>query len=160
MSGAIYKGYDARLFRLGIQRSRPAAMIPQAATGSLFTITGGNILMTSFVGEVTTVMKAVATTLKISFTPSAAGTGAADMCIASADQTGAPVGTHYHLPAAVASALAVDDAALSGYAEVLPYQLMPPGVIALVGTGLNDTGRIKWDMTYIPLDDSAQVAVN
>jgi hypothetical protein len=161
MSNTLYKNFDVRMFRLGLQASRAAAIA--AATQNLFTVSGGNILVTSFVGEVTKLFDAAATTLKIHFIPTDGTATALDYCVASAAQNAAPVGRHYHLPTAVGSALQTDDAAKSGYAEQALPLLVPPGVISLViATGQNAVtgGMAKWDMTYIPLDTGVKVTVN
>ncbi|MCR4332276.1 MAG: hypothetical protein NUV34_06170, partial [Sulfuricaulis sp.] len=55
-----------------------AAALP--ATGTLFTVAGGRIVVTSIVGEITVVMDANATALKLVATPTS-GT-ATDMCTA------------------------------------------------------------------------------
>lgn len=153
----LYKGIDVRLGQLGRIVTRPTKVIPQAAAESLFTVTGGNIIVTGLIGEVTTIMDAVATTLRLGFTPSAAGTAAIFWSAASADITGLAAGVHIYLPAAAASALPTDTATGGGYIDVTPQWFCPPGAVTLTGTGLNTGGRIKWDLLYIPLDDATNV---
>lgn len=157
MSNTMYKNYDVRLFSLGLAVDRATAQLPQGATADIFAVTGGNIILTQLVGEVTTALGAVATTIKAISTPAAAGTAATDLCAASADQTGATVGTHYSLPADKATGLVVDGATRSGYPDACPKWLVPPGKIRLTVTGNNVTGRVKWTLCYIPLDDAARV---
>jgi hypothetical protein len=154
----IYRGDDVRLIQLGRLVTRATKVIPQATSESLFTVTGGNILLTGILGEVTTAMDAVATTLKLIHTPSAAGTAATDLSGASADITGAIVGTLFAIPAAKATGLIVSATAGNFASDVCPQWLLPPGAIGLTGTGLNTGGRIKWQMSFIPLDDAAAVA--
>jgi hypothetical protein len=154
----IYKNYDIRMFQLGLMASRAAAV--PSATANLFTISGGDILLTSLTGEITTVFDAGATTLKLRFAPTEATATALDLSAATAAQGAAAVGRHYHLPTLVGSALATDDATLSGFAEQITPYLLPPGVISLVVATGQTTGKLKWDLTYIPLDDSSNVQVN
>lgn len=156
----IYKNYDERMFRLGLQISK-ASFIPTTGTHALFTVSGGDILVTSLVGEVTKVFDASVTTLKAHFDPTEATATHADLSIASAGQNAAPVGRHYHLPATAAGAITADGADKSGYVELLEYLLLPPGtlnIVAAVGQTAVTGGTLKWDMTYIPLSDAAAVA--
>jgi len=59
------------------------------------------------------------------------------------------------LPAALGSALV----ATSSYAALLPSLpglVIPIGALAMV-TDASNTGQIQWDLTWIPLDDGAQL---
>lgn len=153
----IYKDFDVRMFRMGLVCAR-AASAPALGATDLFSITGGNILVTGFIGEVTTVLDANASTFKMHFDPDEATATHADLSIATGAQNAAPVGRHYHLPASAASALDSDDGALSGFAEHIAYRLFPPGDIQLVVGGAGQvTGRVKWDLYYIPLDVGSTV---
>ncbi len=153
----IYKNYDERLLNLGLCVAR-ATSAPALGATDLFSITGGNILLTGLVGEVTTVLDANASTFKLHFDPDEATATHADLSIATAAQNAAPVGRHYHLPTAAASALQTDDGAKSGYVVQILEMLFPPGDIQLVVGGAGQvTGRVKWDLYYIPLDDGVSV---
>lgn len=137
---------------LGIKVSRATATLPQTATGSIFTVSGGRIVVTSLVGEVTTVLGATATTLKVTSTPTVGS--AIDLSSATA-VTSLQVGGHITLPSTVGSATVVSNAgavAIPGGLAVL----VPAGSIQIT-TNASDTGSVKWDLTYIPFDDGVTV---
>lgn len=139
---------------LGIRVDRASAALPQTATGSIFTVAGGRIVVTSLVGEVTTILGATATTVTVVSTPT---TGAATTLASATAVTSAAVGSWLTLPATLGSALVVT--AVAG-AVALPSLdlglLVPVGAIQLT-TSASDTGSVKWSLTYVPFDDAAAV---
>lgn len=139
---------------LGIRVDRATAALPQTATGSIFTVSGGRIVVTSLVGEVTTVLGAVVTTLAVVSTPT---TGAATTLASVTAVTSAAVGSWFTLPATLGSALVFT--AVAG-AVALPSLalglLVPVGAVQLTASA-SDTGSVKWSMTYVPFDDAATV---
>ncbi len=141
---------------LGIQANRATATLPGGATGSIFTVSGGRVVVTSLVGEVTTVLGATVTTLAIVSTPT---TGAATTLASATAVTSAAAGSWFTLPStSPAGALVVT--AVAG-AVALPSVslglLVPVGNIQIT-TSATDTGSVKWSITYIPYDDAATVA--
>lgn len=151
----ILSSQGIRAANLGIRVDRATAALPQSATGSIFTITGGRIVLTSLVGEVTTVLGAVATTIAVVSTPSV---GAQTTIASAAAVTSDAVGDWLTLPATLGSALV--HTAVAG-AVALPALslaiLIPVGAIQLTASA-SDTGSVKWSMTYIPFDDGVTVA--
>jgi hypothetical protein len=138
---------------LGIRVSRATAALPQTAQAPLFTITGGRIALMAIVGEVTTAIQAQANGTQLVFNPS--GTGAdTDLCT-DLDITGDAVGTYYTLPAAVGSAM-VDGLWFVPIADA-HMKVLGPGAVEL-DCAASNTGSVKWDMWYVPLDDGASVA--
>lgn len=139
---------------LGIRVDRATAALPQTATGSIFTVSGGRIVVTSLVGEVTTVLGATATTLMVVSTPT---TGVATTLASATAVTSSAVGSWFTLPATLGSALVVTPVA---GAVALPSLdlgiLVPIGAVQLT-TSASDTGSVKWSMTYVPYDDAATV---
>jgi hypothetical protein len=148
----LIQGPQVRQVLLGIKVDRATAALPQTAAGTLFTVTGGRILLTSIVGEVTTVIQAQANATKLQAVPT---TGSAvDLC-ATLDITGDEVGCLYGITGTLATAMVGANAG----ATVLPANglVVPIGAIKL-NCAASNTGSVKWSMTYIPLDDAATVA--
>lgn len=139
---------------LGVKVDRATAALPQTATGNIFTITGGRIVLTSLVGEVTTALGATVTTLAISSVPTV---GASTTLASATAVTSSAVGDWFTLPATSPSGALVHTAVAG--AALMPAALallVPVGALA-VTTSASDTGSVKWSVTYIPYDDSALV---
>lgn len=150
----LIKNQDVRTIALGIQVSRATAALPASTVGNIFTITGGRILVVALIGEVTTAIQNQACTLKVSTAPTVGS--AVDLCTAGSI-IAAPVGVHFSLPSAAASALVTDLATGGGVQDVLTSAwLVPVGALS-VTTSATNTGSVKWDLVYIPYDNGAQV---
>ena len=151
----ILSSNGIRAANLGIRVDRPTAALPQSATGSIFTVAGGRIVLTSLVGEVTTVLGAVATTLAVVSTPAV---GAQATLASATAVTSDAVGDWLTLPATSPTGALVHTA-VSG-AVALPALslavLIPVGSIQITASA-SDTGSVKWSMTYIPFDDGVTV---
>jgi len=128
---------------------RAAAVIPATATGTLFNVVGGQVLVTSFFGVVTTVMSATATNLKINVSNTAT-TGSTDIC-ANVLVTSKAVGSIYAIPT-LGSAATIDN-----YGARCPTFTLGAGAIRAI-TDATNTGAMKWYVTYVPLDSGAYVA--
>lgn len=137
---------------LGVKVDRATATLPQNATGSIFTVSGGRIVVTSLVGEVTTIVGATVTTLKVTSTPT---TGSAVDLTSATAITSLEVGGHMSLPLTLGGALVVSNAGVAEIPGAIPL-LVPIGNIQIT-TSANDTGSVKWSITYIPYDDAALV---
>jgi hypothetical protein len=138
---------------LGITVTRAAAALPQTAQAAIFTVTGGKVLVTSLVGEVTTIIQAQATTAQFVGNPTT-GTDV-NWSNATADLNAKEVGSTITLPATFAGTALANTAGGNG----LP---LGTGFIAYTGTidfktGASSTGALKWLLTYVPLDDGAAV---
>lgn len=137
---------------LGVSVSRATATLPATTQAAIFTISTGRVLVTSLVGTVTVATGATATNLKITGNP-ATGTDvdiAANVAAASKE-----VGSMFTLPATFGGALVVNNAGGA------PLQLgvgviLNPGTLDLV-TSATNTGSVRWDLTYVPIDDGASV---
>lgn len=149
---AMMKGTTLRQGLFGIKVDKATAALPQTATGTLFTVAGGRILLTSIVGEVTTVIQTQANNTKLVSTPTT-GT-AVDLC-AVLDITADEVGCLYGITGTFATAMVGSNAG----ATVIPATriVIPIGTIGL-SCAASNTGSVKWSMTYVPLDDGASVA--
>jgi hypothetical protein len=130
---------------------KATAALPATTTGNLFTITGGRVLFTGIVGEVTTVIETQTCNAKVVFDPTITGSNV-DMC-ANLDVTGAVLASLFSITGTAANAM-VNGLAVA--AMVTPWVLQP-GAIALT-TSATNTGSVKWKMWYIPIDSGATVA--
>jgi len=152
MGREFFGGKSRRKALLGAKLDRATATLPASVYGALFTISGGRVILTSIVGEVTTICSSTATNLKITSTPTT-GTAvdiATNLAIASKEAgclfgigayVGALVGTN-------AGATTMPDTPI----------VLPVGTLGIT-TSATNTGSVKWSVTYIPLDDGAEMAV-
>jgi len=140
-----------RTLLVGSKVDRVTANIPQTTTGTLFTVSGGRILVTSILGEVTTAIQAQANAVKLRATPT---TGSVNDLSTTVDINGAAVGSLLG-----ATGLAGDALVLSTGGGV--SNLRNPIIVAIGNIGLNtaasSTGQIKWSITYVPYDNGATV---
>ena len=137
---------------LGQTVERATAVIA-IGTAPLFTVSGGRIVVTQILGEITVVMQAIATTLRLQADPTLGTTRnlCADLDVnayAAGDLLGITgINTDAMQPPATGGAL---EAQTMGV-------IVQEGTIDLVA-GANNTGSVKWTLKYIPLDDGATVA--
>jgi hypothetical protein len=109
--------------------------------------------VTGLVGEVTTIMGATATNLKVTANP----TTGTDVDLASNSLvTSKEVGSLITLPSASGSALVVKNGGGGGQMPAHNPYVVPIGTIDLV-TDASDTGSMKWSLTYVALDNGASV---
>lgn len=148
-------GENIREITLGLRVDRATAALPQTTDDALFTITGGRILLTSIVGEVTTVIQTQANNTKLKFNPTATGADQ-DLC-AVLDITADPVGELYTIDGTVGNAMRSD--LLIGLNSLLGAggMVLSEGDIEL-DCAASNTGSVAWTLTYIPLDTGAAVA--
>jgi hypothetical protein len=135
----------------GSKVSRATDTLPQTTAEAIFTIAGGRVILTSIVGEVTTAVQNQANNMKLTSNPTA-GTSV-DMCAVlnvAADE----VGCLYSITGTPADALIGTNAGL--VPDMAKSQILPIGTIDLDCSASN-TGSVKWDLTYIPLDAGATV---
>lgn len=135
----------------GIQVNRAAATVPtSAADQALFTISGGRVIVTSLVGEVTTVVGGTTPSIQLLANPSAAG---ASVAIASAAVvTADAVGNLYGIGTVGGILIVLESVTPVGAAFVVKA-----GTIDLNTSAADMTGAMKWTLTYVPLDDGATV---
>lgn len=136
---------------VGIVVNRETATLPQTTDGALFTITGGRIELLGIVGEVTTVIQTQANNTKIKFNPDGAGADT-DLC-AVLDISADAVGTYYGITGTVS------DAMIEGIQRVNAMttpQVLSAGAIEL-DCAASNTGSVKWQVRYRPIDEGAVV---
>jgi hypothetical protein len=149
---AIISGSQLRTLLLG---NRVAATSYSIATEtkSLFTVSGGTVLVTSLVGLVTTAMT-VANTIKLQANPTTGVTG--DLCAAT------DLGTTDTLAGNLISFQGLKgDSAITNVGAIQTLKApiaVAAGAIEQVTTGTSPDGAITWVLTYIPWDDGAAVA--
>lgn len=146
------KDIDLVLIGLGRTVQRATANLPQTATGNLFAVSGGRVLVTSIVGQVTTAVQAQANAVKLRATPTV---GAVNDLTGTVDINGAAVGSLL-----AATGLAGDALVLStggGISMLRNPILVAVGNIGLT-TAASSTGQIKWTLTYLAYDNGAAVA--
>lgn len=147
---------DMRTLLLGtkVDKSITAAN----GTVSLFTITGGRVLLTSLVGRVTTAIGATASNLKLVYNPTAAGTSF-DMCTAVAVTSDAVEQTYTILGnTETVGALLVGGAVGQCNPVFEDGYLVQAGAIEANFSADPVGGVIAWSVTYIPYDLTAVVA--
>jgi len=138
--------------RLGMRVDRPAENLPQTATGNLFNVVGGRVAIVAILGEVTEAIQNQACNTKLISTPTV-GT-AVDLC-AAASIANKEVGSKLSITGTLSDALQIGNAG----ALALPAKpvAVGAGVIGL-NTAANNTGKTKWSIWYVPIDDGAYIA--
>ena len=137
---------------LGIHVVKTTATPPASTTQNLFTIAGGRVLVTMLVGEVTTIIQAQANNLKITSAPT---TGTAVDLASNLDINADEAGTIY-IVELDGTALVGANAGAGLIGPGMPAAVIPIGVIRCE-TSATNTGSIKWDLWYVPLDAGASV---
>lgn len=137
---------------LGIRVNKAAATLPATGNQTIFTVSGGRVLMTLLYGEVTTVIQAQANNLKVTSVPTV---GTAVDLAANLDVNADEAGTLY-LVEGDGTALIGANAGAAVTAIGFAPLIIPAGVIRIT-TSATNTGATKWQMWYFPLDVGATV---
>lgn len=148
----IIQGDELRTLLLGRKVTRATADCITGAAVALFTVSGGEVLVTLIKGQVTTIIGAGATNAKLQFNPTTGTTN--DMC-ANLDIDSDEVGALYSIDGAPATAMLRSE---SGAVR----NMQNAGVIVGLGdiefiTSADRTGSIQWELFYVPIDDGAYV---
>lgn len=144
-----------------------AKALPATASGDIFSVSGGRVIITSLTGVVATALGATATTLSIGNKPTGGASATTTLC-AAGTITSLAAGVSLAVPAAKASLLIIGaaDGTLvwngSSGAQGIPFAngglaLVPAGTIQ-VTTNATNTGTITWSCTWLPYDAGAVVA--
>lgn len=153
----IIQGSQLKSILLGSSVAAKPYTLLNSETKSLFTISGGNVAITSLYGVVTTVIT-VANTVKLSANPT---TGTSGDLVTATDlgTTDTPAGDLLGI-----SGVAGDSIIRSvGFAEIgfkQGYLAVAPGTIDITTSGTTMDGVIAWYLTYVPLDSGASVAAS
>jgi hypothetical protein len=147
----LIQGYQLREIAFGVQVIKAAQVLPATTTGNLYTVAGGNVLVTSLFGLCSTVCTGTATTLAIGTAPTAGTAKTTGIATATA-VTSAEVGTW--VGPQISSV--VGSVAGSAPFATVPF-IVAPGKITLT-TSATNTGAFTWYLTYVPLDAGATVS--
>ncbi len=155
----LIQGSQIRAIELGVRVEKTAFTLPASTSTAMFTVAGGRVVITSFIGEVTTVVQSQACNLNVTIDPTGAG-AAADLAAATEINADA-VGTFYTVNGVQADLLGSQT---EGGTQVPTHALaklgrpfMVPAGSILLKTSATNTGATKWVLTYVPLDDGASV---
>jgi len=148
---ALNEGLAYLKSAFGIRVSRATAALPAGATGSLFTVSGGRVLVTSIVGIVTTSIQAQANAIKLVATPT---TGSVNDLSATVESNGLAAGGMLSPTGLAGDALVKSTG--GGVSGLRNPIVVSPGAIGL-NTAATNTGSIRWILTYVPLEDGAAV---
>jgi hypothetical protein len=153
----IIQGYQLRTLLLGDLVTKTAVSLPQTATANLYTVSGGNVLVTSLLGVVSTVIGGTAVTLALGTHPTTGTAETAGIATATAI-TSAEAGTWVGPQSSSEAAGALVNGGHAGNVLYLPTAfIVAPGTITWT-TSASTTGAISWYLTYVPLDAGALVA--
>jgi hypothetical protein len=142
----------ATLMRFGMPVERATASIVAGGTIHLFRTYVGRVALGLILGEVTTIIQTQACTAKLTATPDV-GT-AVDLC-ATSDITGKEVGSLFTISGLAATALVM---ALAGGVGGQPNPVvLRPGYLDLI-LGATNTGSVKWQVRWMPIDVGAYIA--
>lgn len=128
---------------------RAAANLPQSTTHDLFTVSGGRVVVTAVVGEVTTAVQNQANTSFIKgYSP--AGGGTSVTISTSMAMSDLPVGM----------LISGSDGPYWVVKPTLATQpcTIPTGGAVRLECAASNTGQVKWLLRYYPLDPGAKVA--
>lgn len=164
--GNFIQGAQLRTLLFGNQVIKAAQTPPNSgSSATLFTVAGGQVLVTSLVGRVSTVLSGTTGAISLGATPTVGASGAQVAGIAAATVVGGgEAGTAYAVVATIAGAATTlangGASAVAGKSPFLAQSafVVQAGVITVTTSVATMTGAIDWYLTYIPLDNGASVS--
>jgi hypothetical protein len=137
----------------GYRVTRAAAVVPQTATGSIYTVRGGRCAI-YLVGMFTVAASATATNLTVVNTTSgaAADRGATTNLSSATAIASTAIGSSLTLANTVGGALAIGAGAV--IMQTVPH-VVNIGTIDLTTSASNATATIKWQLYFVPLEGGA-----
>jgi len=154
------QGTQLRTLRKGLVVTRAAANLPQTATGTLFTVSGGAVLVTGLIGVVTTPIASSDPVLTLGTAPTV-GTAQTAGIATSTVLTSAEAGTLVTVASSgglPTGLVVMATAAKAGNAVFVAGEFVVSAGTITWTTGASKTGAMKWYLTYVPLDDGASVS--
>jgi hypothetical protein len=144
---------------VGCRVDRAAAILANGAQ-TLFTVAGGNILLTGFYGEIMVAMDAAAT-LIINYDADDKLVALEDTVLGSisADPDTYVAGRMVYLPIAGGATTFTAECGACPI-DVAPIMILPPGHFDLTAGAATTLGTIRWSMWYIALEAGAYVVSN
>jgi hypothetical protein len=157
----IQQGYQFRNLMFGTLVPAKALTPPNSgSTSTLFTVAGGNVLITLLVGQVTTVMSGTTGTIALGMAPTT-GTANTGGIAAAAVIGGAEVGTWVGPVASsgLAGTLVVGSSKQAGATvfTTTPF-VAAVGTITITTAVATMTGQLTWYCSYVPLDNAGSVS--
>jgi len=149
-------GDDVRSVILGYRVDRATDTLPASTDEALFTITGGRVLVTGLIGEVTTAIQNQANVTKLKFNPDATGADV-DLC-ATLDIANDAVGTLYSITGDFSDAMKDGLNALESDAMLEHGRVVLSEGALEIDCGATNTGSVAWTLFYVPLDTGAAVS--
>lgn len=151
-------GTALRVLNRGTLVTKASQAFPQTATATLFTVTGGLVIITGLVGQVT-----VATTTDPGLTlgcgtPTVGGTLDTDGLATTTALTSAEVGTLVTVQASSGLGGALVVGSLAGSAAWLSTEFIVNSGTITWTTSASHAGSMAWWLTYVPLDTGASVS--
>jgi hypothetical protein len=122
---------------------RAAASLPQSTTETLFSISGGNVLIVGLVGEITTDLESLANTATVTV---------GDVTVISGTFEDVPAG---NLASGTPTFIATDETV--SLPTKLPL-ISSAGTTVSLQCSASITGQVRWTLWYRPLDPGASVA--
>lgn len=148
----IVQADQLRAITVGTKVTGGAKTLPATATGSIFNVIGGRVLVTSIVGVVTTAIQNQANNTKLVATPS--GNGAVNDLTGVVDVANLALGGLLSPTGLAGDALVKSTG--GGVSGLRNPIIVTPGAIG-VNTAATNTGAITWTLTYVALDNGASV---
>jgi hypothetical protein len=157
----LIQGDQIRAVELGVRVNKASAILPATGLQTLFTVSGGRVMCTLLLGEVTVVFDGTTNSLNVVHDPDVGAVGdlnAATVC------TSDIAGTLYTVTGVQAALMGTQKEGgtevpthVMAVGPLTPF-ILPAGVTKLQTTGTDTTGATKWTMCYIPIDTGASVA--
>jgi hypothetical protein len=141
---------DQPVLEQWIRVARATDSLPTTATETIFEVEGGRILLKALVGEVTTAIQAQACNLSVNVDSDA---GASDVIASTLDVNAGAVGTYYGVEG---DGTALENTGIGWGRPCSTGVIVGPGAITIT-TSATNTGSVKWDLYYLPLDGAAYV---
>lgn len=154
----LVQGYQLRALNFGTLVTKAAAALPQTATATLFTVAGGNVLVTGLLGLVSgTAIQNQACTLALGTVPTTGTASSTGLATATSIQN-KEIGTWVVPQASSGAGGALVVGTNAGSTLFLPAAfVVPPGTISWT-TSASNTGKMAWYLTYVPLDPGGSVS--
>lgn len=152
----ILQGAQLRLIEYGYQVLKTATALPQTATATLFTITGGRVIITSLIGTVSTAIQNQACTLALGTVPTT-GTASSTGIATATSIANLEAGTHFYLPSAKGALTVNANAGAAAQLFAGAAYVVSAGTVSWT-TSASNTGAVSWALTYLPLDTGAAVS--
>jgi hypothetical protein len=155
----LVSGSTIRQVDLGYAVYKTAFNLPQTTSTAIFTVAGGDVLITALYGQVTTLLVG-AVSLNLTYTPS--GGAATDLNAATVCDDDA-VGTLYGLTGVVVDLMSCQKVGGTEVPNVTSVAgIRQGGLIVRAGAvnlkaSASRVGQTKWTLCYVPLDDGASV---